>query len=138
MAKYIWYPSLPYEKIREKLSLLFENTSHKKPLEIANDLLDIALRKIDQHNINYLEVTEEKSQRRSFDINIYRANLQLRELYPLFLRIYQHYSIPAEKFHALYNPVRTKTFGHLSGGIDREGKDFLSAYFGLEDIIRTE
>ena len=43
-----------------------------------------------------------------------------------------HYSIPSEAFHTLYNPVKTEIFGHLAGGIDRDGKDFLAVYYGVE------
>ena len=38
-------------------------------------------------------------------------------------------SLPVEKFHALYEAVKAKKFGHLTGGIDREGRDFLTVYF---------
>jgi hypothetical protein len=33
--------------------------------------------------------------------------------------------------------METKIFGHFSGGIDREGKDFLTVYFGLEPVKNT-
>ena len=80
-------------------------------------------------------MTEENTPRRSFDINVYNAKLQLKEVYPLLQKIYQHYSIPARDFHALYNQFRTKIIGHLSGGIGRDGKDFLTVYYGLEDVV---
>jgi len=61
--------------------------------------------------------------------------LLLKQIYPLLQKIYQHYSIPAGEFHALYNLFRTKTVGHLSGGIGRDGKDFVTLYYGLEDVL---
>jgi hypothetical protein len=44
----------------------------------------------------------------------------------------QHYAIPSEEFHPLYEGVKNKTFGHIAGGIDREGRDFLTVYYGVE------
>jgi hypothetical protein len=46
--------------------------------------------------------------------------------------------VPAEKFYDLYNPFRTRKFGHLSGGIGRDGKDFFTIYFGPEKISKSK
>ena len=80
----------------------------------------------------YLEVSEEDNPRRSFDINLYKANLKLHELYPFLSKTSRHYSIPPEEFDPLYDQIRTRLFGHLAGGIDREGKDFLTIYYEVE------
>jgi len=68
---------------------------------------------------------------------MYRANLLLNELYPFLLDIMKHYSIPAEEFHVLYEPVKSQIFGHLSGGIDRQDRDFLTIYFGVKGSTGT-
>ena len=138
LTKYVWYPSISFERIQENFSEIFQGQKHLAPLQIAKDLMDIVSNKTTRDNVYYLEVTEENSPRRSFDINIYKAGLQLKQLYPLLARICGHYSIPTETFHALYNPVRTKAFGHLSGGISRGGKDFLTVYYGLEEIVKNQ
>jgi len=138
LTEYTWYPSLPFEGIYEKLGNIFESGKYSKPFQIANDFLDIVSRRISHEDIHYLEVTEKDNPRRSFDINIYKAGLRLKEIYPLLLRIYQHYSIPENKFHAFYNEIRTKIFGHFSGGLSREEKDFLTLYFGVEKIATTQ
>ena len=54
----------------------------------------------------------------------------MKEIYPFLMEIIQYYSIPSEEFHNLYEAVKTQIFGHLTGGIDREGRDFLTVYFG--------
>ena len=50
------------------------------------------------------------------------------------MKIWQYFSIPAQEFSELYRQMETKMFGHFSGGIDREGNDFLTVYFGLEPV----
>ena len=69
---------------------------------------------------------------------MYSANLQMKELHPILMKLCRHYAISTQEFNDLYGLVETKRFGHLSGGIDREGKDFLTMYFGLEPVINTK
>lgn len=137
LTKYVWYPSVSFERIKENFSEILQGRKHLEPLQVAKDLIDIVSKKTTHGNVYYLDVTEENSPRRSFDINVYKAGLQLKQIYPLLARTVSHYAIPAETFHALYNPFRTKVFGHLSGGISRDGKNFLTVYYGLEEIVKN-
>ena len=132
LTRYTWYRSLAVEDILLRLANILDPQKYRNPLEIATGILSTASSRIPHHDILYLEVSEENNPRRSFDINMYRAALELRELHPLLSKMCQHYSISSETFHALYDQVKTKIFGHLSGGIDREGKDFLTVYYGVE------
>jgi hypothetical protein len=134
LTKYTWYPSLPFEEIQRRLSDIYDNDKGRTLIELAEELLRIILSKTTHDKIYYLDVTEEHSPRRSFDINAYSANLQLKELYPLMSKIWHYFSIPAGEFSDLYRQVETKIFGHFSGGLDREGNDFLTVYFGLEPV----
>jgi len=134
LARYTLHPLLTYEGMLERLSTAYDNDRHRALFEIVKDLLRFASSKVAHDEIRYLEVAEENTPRKSFDINVYNAKLLLKQIYPLLQKIYQHYSIPAGDFHALYNQFRTKAMGHLSGGIGRDGKDFLTVYYGLDDV----
>jgi hypothetical protein len=134
LTKYTWYPSLSFEEIQTRLSDIYDNDKSRKLVELAEELLRLILSRTTHDKVYYLDVTEEHSQRRSFDINAYSANLQLKELYPLMMKIWQYYSIPAQESSELYRQMETKIFGHFSGGIGREGNDFLTVYFGLEPV----
>jgi hypothetical protein len=137
MARYTWHPNLPIEEIHRRISDVFGKDRHRKPSEIATSLVDIVSRRISAQNILYLDVVDDKGRRRSFDMNLYGANFQLKEIYPLLQEALQHYSIPAQKFHPLYNTLRSMRFGHLSGGIGSGGDDFLTIYFGIESIRKA-
>jgi len=132
LTRYTWYPSLTVEHILQRTAKILDPQEYEFPFGITKGIVEIAARKIPHQDILYLEVTEEGNPRRSFDINAYRANLQLADLYPLLSKICQHYSIPLEGFHNFYDRVKTKAFGHLSGGISRSGVDFLTVYYGVE------
>jgi hypothetical protein len=138
VTKYTWHPFLSFEDIERKILNIFGRDKYSEPFETAKDLLEIAFRRTTQDRIYYLDVSEEESERRSFDINVYSANLQMKELYPLLLKVCRHYTISTQQFNNFYGLVESKRFGHLSGGIDREGKDFLTIYFGLEPIINAQ
>jgi hypothetical protein len=134
LTKYTWYPGLSFEEIQGRLSNIYGNDKDRKSIELAEELLRIILSKTTHDKIYYLDVTEGHSPRRSFDINAYSANLQIKEIYPLMMKIWQYFSIPAVEFGDLYRQMETKIFGHFSGGMDREGNDFLTVYFGLEPV----
>jgi len=134
ITDYTWYPSLSVERIMKKLSKILDPNQQGTVIKLVKDLLGLAVRRVHHNDILYLEVTEEGNPRKSFDINIYRANLQLCELYPFLLEMCRYFSIDKGRFHALYESIRHRTFGHLSGGIDREGMNFFTVYYGVEEI----
>jgi len=134
ITRYTWYPYLSVENSMKKLSNILDSNQHQAPLELTKGVLNIALRRIPHHDILILDVNEQDNPRKSFDINIYSAKFQLSELYPFLLDMGRHYSIPYDQLHNLYEPIKNRIFGHLSGGIDREGKDFLTVYYGVESL----
>ena len=131
-AEYTCFPAFSVENILKRLSGVFYSGKRKGPSGIAEGIVELASKRIGYEEFLYLEVSEEDNPRRSFDINVYRANLRLSELYPLLLDTVRHYSIRDEQFHALYELVKDQIFGHLSGGIDRQDRDFLTLYFGVK------
>jgi hypothetical protein len=132
VTRYTCFPLLSVEAILERISGMLDPYQYGSSLELAKDFVDTASSRVPHYDILFLDVNEDNSTRRSFDINMYRANMRLEELYPIFSSMCQHYSIPSEEFHMLYDPVKTEIFGHLGGGIDREGRDYLTVYYGVE------
>ena len=41
-----------------------------------------------------------------------------------------HFGIAPGRFQALYDQVKGKRFGHLAGGIHRDGRPFFNVYYG--------
>lgn len=135
-ANYVCYPSFSVETILGKLSHVFYASEHRTSLDIARGIIELSAKRMRPDEFLYTEVTEENNPRRSFDINMYKANLQMRDLYPLLSRIFRYYRIPDDTFHHLYDRVKQRIFGHLSGGVDREGRDFLTIYHGVKGSSR--
>ena len=132
IARYTSYPLLTVKDIMKRLTRIYEDVKGSISFDIVEGIINLASNKTAKDRFIYLEVTEEDNPRRSFDINLYKANLQLHELYPILSKACHHYSIPSEEFDSLYDQISTRLFGHLAGGIDREGKDFLTVYYEVE------
>ena len=130
MARYTCFPGYTTEEMQERLSEDFYGDKAGGPFEIVKGILDLASSKVNKERFLYLDVKEENNPRSSFDINVYGANLQLQEVYPFLLDMCRHYSIPEKQFLNLYEPAKTHILGHLAGGIDREGRDFFTIYYG--------
>ena len=105
----------------------------RSSLDVAIGVLKVACKRIDPEEIEYLEVSEEDTPRRSFDLNLYNARLYLHELYPTLTRICRYYQVDEDKFEAFYHGVKMEAFGHLAGGIHRNGEGFFNVYYGVED-----
>ena len=129
ISRYMWYPSLSLAEILHRLSDIYLDQSDRTSFEIAKEIIEVAGSRSVDKSLVYLEVFEENSLRRSFDINVYRAGLRLRDIYSSLLACTQNFSIPDQQFGRLYPLVADKYFGHLSGGVNREGRDFLTFYY---------
>ncbi len=130
LARYTCFPTFTARDILERLSNTFYRQHDRTPFEILKGVVDLGSKKVGRDKFLYLEVNEENNPRSSFDINMYGANFRLEELCPFLLEMCRHYSISDQQFRSLYDPVRTRTFGHIAGGMDRKGRDFLTLYFG--------
>jgi len=130
LTNYRCFPAFTVEDILMRLSNRFYRQNSKNPFEIIKGILNLASSKVGHGKVLYLDVSEENNPRMSFDINIYEANICMKELHLFFLEICRHYSISDEQFHCLYEPVKNQVFGHLAGGLDRNGKSVLAIYFG--------
>ncbi len=133
LTRYTWYPWLSSPEILQRVSHILEPERGDAARQAAEQLISLALARMSYRDILYLEVTEDGNPRLSVDINVYRANLQLAEIYPLLSMLCRRHSIPFETFHSLYEGIKTKRLGHLAAGGDREGKSFFTVYYGVEE-----
>ncbi len=134
VSRYDWYPWLSVPEITDRLTRLCGPSGGGEVLATAAAFVLRAAERVSPRDILYLEVAEDGNPRRSFDINIYRADLQAAEVYPYLCRMGRYFRVPVREFHRLYEHMKTAKFGHLSGGVDREGKEFFTFYYGVEDI----
>ncbi|MCK9230539.1 MAG: DUF3467 domain-containing protein [Syntrophales bacterium] len=136
LARYTCYPSLSGEGILNRVRRRFYPGQEGGAFDILRAIVDKAAGAMNPQEFLYLEVSEENNPRSSYDINMYLANLTLEELYPLLRDACRSWKIPPESFHRLYDPMKQRIFGHVSGGLDREGREFLTFYYGVAGSSR--
>jgi hypothetical protein len=129
ISHYHWLAGLSVAAIGERIAVQFEGADAELVAQ-ARAVLEAAAQRLPAERLLYLEVTEEGQPRRSFDLNAYDANLALRDLQGALFGMRDHFAIGPSRFQALYDQVKSKRFGHLAGGIHRDGRPFFNVYFG--------
>ncbi len=130
ISRYLAHPALTPAGIEAGMARLLPGEANADALEICRFILDVALSRAAADKLLLVEVTEDGNPRVSFALNCYAANLQLVELYPVLLAICQRYALPLERFQHFYGQMKNQVFGHIAAGLDRDGNNFLTIYFG--------
>ena len=128
-SKYLCYPLLSNEAILQRMSDVYIGHEDSVSQNIAAEIVALAVRRAKEAPLIYLEVFEEDSLRRSFDINLYSAMLSLKDIQPALIRLRDHFAIPMSTFDRLYCLTCDKLLGHLSGGIGQNGEEFVTIYY---------
>jgi len=130
LTRYHWYPGLPFGDMLRRASRTLQGSERGLPFAVLEDLLGLVSERVPHDRVNYFDVVEEESGRRSFDVNVYDAKLCIGDLRSLLIRAARGLSIPAAALEPLSERIGRETLGHLSGGIDRRGRGFLTFYHG--------
>ena len=136
VSRYLWHPALPLEGVESRLAKIYQESGQSVSFDIAKAVLRLAASKIPAERLLYLEVLEDENGRRSFDLNLYEAHLQVKDLQHLFSRMRAHYGIRPGQFQALFDQIKGKALGHIAGGVHRNGRDFFNIYYGVEGYPR--
>lgn len=134
LARYTCHPLLSVQGILRRLDALYEGRAHSASLQAARAILSLASRRLGAGSFVYVEAEEEGNPRKSFDLNFYKARLRVSELQPALQPLCRHYAIADDVLHRIGAQAGERQFGHLSGGLGREGRDFLTVYYELEAL----
>ncbi|WP_269930473.1 hypothetical protein [Aminobacter sp. HY435] len=98
--------------------------------QAARAIVEHARYRCEDDRIFFLDVSEDGSPRRSFDVNVYAAGLAVHEVEPALRGLARAYGLDSEMERMLMRlgPV---SLGHISGGRARHGQDFATLYFGV-------
>jgi hypothetical protein len=80
-----------------------------------------------------MEVEEPGNQRRSCDLNVYDAELKMSDVADVIDAALTDFAIPQARRRAAFDPARGRMLGHLSAGRGRDGAEFVTIYFGVEE-----
>jgi tryptophan halogenase len=128
-TRYLWYPFLSAREVEDRLAHVYRD-GPPASLAIARSMLRQAIERAPAERLQYLEVEEAETARRSFDLNLYNSRLQVKDIYSLMQQMRENFSIRPGQFQALYDQIKGMALGHLAGGVHRNGKDFFNLYYG--------
>ena len=132
-SRYLWHPFLSAAEIGQRLDRIYRD-GPAASVGVARAVLQAATERVAAERMQYLEVEEEETARRSFDLNLYNANMHVRDLQGVLLRLREQYGIRPGQFQALYDQIKGMVLGHLAGGVHRDGRDFFNVYYGATGL----
>jgi tryptophan halogenase len=135
MSRYVWHPFLSEAAIGQRLDRIYRD-GPAASAAVARAVLHAAVERAPAERLQYLEVEEPETSRRSFDLNLYNAKMHVRDIHSLLLRLRQEYGVRPGQFQALYDQIQGMVLGHLAGGVHRDGKDFFNVYYGAMGLPR--
>ena len=133
LARYTCHPLLTIEGIARRLDALYEGGDGASQ-QAAQEILRLAAGRLRNDSFVYVEAEEQGNPRKSFDLNFYKARLTVEELRPALAPLARRYAIGAAELKKALGPALERPFGHLSGGLGRDGGDFLTVYYEIEGI----
>jgi tryptophan halogenase len=132
VTRYTWVPCRSEAAISARLELLAPKDEAPRALRCGLALMSRAAARTDPGNLLLMEVEEPDNPRRSYDINVYRAELHLRDIADLVGAVATDFAVPQPQVHALLERSGALALGHLSGGRGRDGGEFVTIYYGVE------
>ena len=126
---YLCYPMLSPADILSRLKGIYSGRRLQPSHDFSAGLIHQAIAREPGASFIYVEVSEGPSPRKSFDLNLYKANLRVSDIRPLLTRLAERYGIGGDQIDQLLGRVRESSLGHLSGGVDRHGRDFATIYY---------
>jgi len=123
-TRYHWFPSLTHREILQNVDRAYENRAPEASA-IFQEVLERAAR------AHYLEAEDEGHPRRSFDLDLSRSVLRVRDIQDLIIRAAARFRTPAATSRALLEKLGDQELRSLSGGFRADGQEFFTMYYGI-------
>jgi hypothetical protein len=128
LARYICHPMLSVRDVLRRMAAVYEGHPAPATREEALSIVRQGIKRNPDSSILYIEVGEEGNPRRSFDVNLYKTGISVNDAAPQLYAIAQQLGIEQDALRVQMERLGELPLGHLSGGVDRHGREFLSVY----------
>ena len=134
VAQYHCHPLLSARDVMRRMAGVYEGDVLVTACPLAQEVLRRGLRREPTAGLLYEEVSEAGNPRRSWDVNLYKTGLLVRDAAPELEAIGRHFGVDGTALSAALAPLQDRLLGHLSGGMDRRGQEFVSVYAELQAL----
>ena len=125
LTHYFWYVHLAPARILERMREL-QGGAAAPAFEVVREAVAATSQSVE---VVYVEAMEPGNRRKSFDVNVYAAHRPVSSIAPGLTRLAATYGVDPAPFAALLERVGDKQLAHFSGGIHRDGGDYLTTYY---------
>ena len=132
VTRYSWTPCGSEAAIAERIERLVPTGEAPRALRCGLDLVSRACRRTPAGNLFLMAVEEPGNPRQSYDINVYQADLHVRDIADLVGSLARDFAVPQPQVHALLERSGALALGHMAGGRGRDGAEFVTVYYGVE------
>lgn len=131
-TRYVWKPCRTRADVEAGVRRLTPPSEASRALRCAIALLDRAAPLAQSEGVVMIEVEEPGNPRRSWDLNVYDAQLRLRDVAAMIDLAAREFHAPLPRVDAILGGDGRPALGHLSGGVGRSGREFVTVYYGVE------
>jgi hypothetical protein len=134
VARYLCHPMLSAREVLRGIANVYPAIDLPSAREDALSIVRQGLKRNPSASMLFMEVCEAGNPRRSFDINLYKTGLRVGDVESELKSAAAHLGVPVAELLPALRHLGNLPLGHLAGGIDRHGNEFLSLYAELRSI----
>jgi len=134
LARYMCYPLLSNQDILRRMAAVYPHNKLTLAGEAALGMVCQGVKRNPTASLLYLEASEGGNPRCSFDVNLYKTGMRVADAGPELRLAAGHLGISPEAIEAQLQRLGSCPLGHLSGGTDRHGDEFLSVYGEIQAL----
>ncbi len=128
LARYTCHPLLPVRDVLRRIAALYPPGAHPGAREAALGMVQQGARRTPGASFLYVEVGEDNNPRRSFDVNFYKTGLTVSDVAERLREAAVHLAVDPGRLEPHLERLGPCLLGHVSGGTDRHGREFLTVY----------
>lgn len=129
VTRYECVAGLGVAGIRGRIEGIYGEVPDSHCRDAALGILDTARRHAPRRQFLYLEVSEQGNPRKSFDLNLYPAGLRAGDVAGQIRNAAASLDAPRHELERLLAMINDRPFGHISGGLSRNGEEYFTVYY---------
>lgn len=129
VTDYHWIADIACGEILARIDDVYGRLPEAAGADTVRDIISRADLRTPGGRYIYVEVSEAGNARRSFDLNLYAAGMRVDDIRSPIQGAAMRLGATSGSFDRLMALVSDKLFGHVSGGVGRDGREYLTIYY---------
>lgn len=122
-------PALNTTQIHARIMDIYRDAPDAAGLDAVTRVIAAGARRCPGERFLYVEVSEPGNPRKSFDLNLYPAGLRVGQVAEPIRDAARALDAPTDRLERLMVMIQDKHFGHVSGGVSRQGGEYFTIYY---------